>query len=251
MLGAIFADFAFHLESRPIHFCHLLPPAICSTHSNTCIVFCQVRLQFTALYGISLLMKKRDTKEALLDAADHFFQLGQTPSVREIASKAGVAAGMLTHHFQGYARLVAGLTGRLIDLEADELGKLDVPKGRSQLETALAFFRALAGLDLDPKHRRLRKAAGKSSWEWDATDESALAASYMNLLEPLRKQLKLEKGLQSDDILKTLWAIYQQPLRLALIDALLKPSNPKTPENLVAEIEADIRPKFALILKLK
>src|SRR5262249_37481407 len=78
-----------------------------------------------------------------------------------------------------------------------------------------------------------------------------VTSSFMELLEPLRKQLKLDKDEQSDDVLKALWAIYQQPLRLALIKALLPPSTANTTDNLGVAIEADIQPKFSLILKSK
>jgi hypothetical protein len=71
------------------------------------------------------------------------------------------------------------------------------------------------------------------------------------LLEPLRKQLKFDRGEQSEMLLRILWAIYQQPLRLALIKALLPPATANTTDNLIAAIEADIRPKFSLILKSK
>ena len=98
---------------------------------------------------------------------------------------------------------------------------------------------------------RLRRVAGRASWDWNAADESELAQSFMELLEPLRKQLKLDKDKQSDDVLKALWAIYQQPLRLALIKALLPPSTANTIDNLGVAIEADIQPKFSLILKSK
>jgi hypothetical protein len=109
----------------------------------------------------------------------------------------------------------------------------------------------LAKLDLDDVNFRLRRVAGRASWDWNAADESELAQSFMELLEPLRKQLKLDKDKQSDDVLKALWAIYQQPLRLALIKALLPPSTANTTDNLVVAIEADIQPKFSLILKSK
>ena len=71
------------------------------------------------------------------------------------------------------------------------------------------------------------------------------------LLEPLRKQLKFDRGEQSEMLLRILWAIYQKPLRLALIKALLPPATANATDNLIAAIEADIRPKFSLILKSK
>ena len=87
------------------------------------------------------------------------------------------------------------------------------------------------------------------SWKWAPQEENKFAPSVMELLQPLKKQLKFEKGVEPNDVLMTLWAIYLQALRLALNNSLLAASVVKTEENQVSAIVQYIKPKFALILK--
>jgi len=157
---------------------------------------------------------------------------------------------MLTYHFRGgYTGLTAALTERLNLKQAEALQKFEPPKRGSQLDIAVAFFAQVARYDLDKKNLRLRRSAGRSSWDWGADEESKLAESFTMLIDPLRKHLRFENDINPEDTLKALWAIYLEPLRLALIGALLPPAKVKSTENLVAAIVADIAPKFALILR--
>ncbi len=163
---------------------------------------------------------------------------------------------MLTFHFGSYSGLLASLADSLNRRQTEELRKFNGWKASSPLDIVVSFFLELARLDLNPKYRLLRKQAGKVSWNWDAAKEAALSMSYVNLLKPLRKRLDFDKDIcavdftdiRPDDVMQSLWSIYQQPLRLALINALgVAPSL----ENLLEAIEKQIRPKFALILKSK
>lgn len=194
---------------------------------------------------------RTDKAEVILKAAEQLFETNQSVSVRNIAEKAGVADGLLTHHFGSYSGLVATLTDRLNQREAKELTKFQASRGRSQLDTALDFFQALARLDLNRKNCRLRRMSCEMSWKWSLSDESKLAGSVTTLLEPLWKQLKFESDVKSDDLLLTLWAIYLLPLRLALNNTLLPASVVNTEENQVGAIIAYIRPKFGLVLESK
>ena len=186
-------------------------------------------------------------KEEILVAADRLFGTSDSVSVRNIAATANVADGLVIHHFGSYAGLVAALTERLNERETDILNEFEFPKARSQLEKALAFFRALAELDLSPENARLRRMSCKMSWDWGLSDESMLAGGITTLLEPLRKHLKFN-GAECTEALMVLWAIYLLPLRLALNHTLLPPSTVRTQESEVNAIIDYLRPKFALIL---
>lgn len=186
-------------------------------------------------------------KDEILDAADRLFGTSGSVSVRNIAATANVADGLVIHHFGSYAGLVAALTKRLNDRESETLREFEFPKARSQLEKALAFFRALAELDLNLQNSRLRRMSCKMSWDWSLSDESMLAGSVMTLLEPLRKHLKFGDR-ESAEVLMVLWAIYLLPLRLALNRTILPPSMIRTQESEVNAIVDYLRPKFSLVL---
>lgn len=196
-------------------------------------------------------MKKRTKEEDILKVAEQLFETNQSVSVRSIADKAGVADGLLTHHFGSYAGLVAVLTSLLNKRQAEELENFDGPRGRSQLDIAVMYFRELAKLDLNPKNSRLRRMSCGMSWQWKPEDEDKLAPSVMSLLQPLKKLLKFERDVEPDDVLMTLQAIYLQALRLAFNNSLLAASVVKTEENQVAAVVQHIKPKFALILDSK
>src|SRR5258705_8845964 len=100
-------------------------------------------------------MKRRSKEVDILRVAEQLFEANQSVSVRSIADKAGVADGLLTHHFGSYAGLVAVLTGRLNGRQAEELENYAAPRGSSQLDIAVTFFRELAKLDLDTKNKKL------------------------------------------------------------------------------------------------
>ena len=136
-------------------------------------------------------------------------------------SRANVAPGMLTHHFHGYAGLIAALTIRANKRQAGKLAQLGISRSWSQVDIAVAYFKELAKLDLSDEYFRLRRVAGRESWNWSATEEAELAGSFTALLEPLRNQLRFDRDEQSEMLMRILWAIYQRPLRLALIKALL------------------------------
>src|SRR6476620_12581512 len=95
------------------------------------------------------------------------------------------------------------------------LENYDAPRGASQLDIPVTFFRELAKLDLNTKNRRLRRMSCEMSWKWAPQEENKFAPSVMELLQPLKKQLKFETGVEPNDVLMTLWAIYLQALRLA------------------------------------
>ncbi len=190
--------------------------------------------------------REEQKRDVILRVAQGLFESGQSVSVRKIAEKAGVADGLLTHHFGSYAGLVAELTAILNKREAKELKNFQANAGSSPLEIALDFFRRLAEQDLHPKNRRLRRMSCRMSWDWSMSDESKLAGSITELLKPLWNAL-----IKEDDLVMTLWAIYLLPLRLALSNTLLPPSVVDTTENLVDAIIKDIEPKFSLILGQK
>lgn len=194
-------------------------------------------------------MKTGTGKESLLDIAEQLLQTDQSVSAREITKKAKVADGLLIHHFGSYAGLIAILTSRLNKRQGQALESFGGSRGRSQLETAVAFFRELAKLDLNPKNSRLRRMSCEMSWRWKPIDEGQLTDSVPDLLRPLKKHLKFESDAAADEVLMTLWAIYLLPLRLAFNDSILPIDKVKTEDNKLAAIVERIRPKFALILK--
>jgi len=201
--------------------------------------------------------REEQKRDVILRVAQGLFESGQSVSVRKIAEKAGVADGLLTHHFGSYAGLVAELTAILNKREAKELKNFQANAGSSPLEIALDFFRRLAEQDLHPKNRRVRRMSCRMSWDWSMSDESKLAGSITELLKPLWNALipvllpVLQIYVKEDDLVMTLWAIYLLPLRLALSNTLLPPSVVDTTENLVDAIIKDIEPKFSLILGQK
>jgi AcrR family transcriptional regulator len=194
--------------------------------------------------------RSEDTKSRILSVAQQLITTSQSVTARNITQTAGVADGLIVHHFGSYAGLVAELTGRLNRRYAVELGQFATPAKLSRLDVASSFFTELAGLDLNPSNRRLRRMSCRMSWDWNAADEQKLAGSVLAMLQPLALQLKLPPTTTTEDLLMALWAIYLLPLRLALIGALLPASVVNTEENLVNAIIEYVRPKFALVLNL-
>jgi AcrR family transcriptional regulator len=189
-----------------------------------------------------------ETKDHILAVAQQLIATGQSVTSRRITEAAGVADGLIVHHFGSYAGLVAELTQRLNERYESQLERFAPPAGISQLDIALLFFRELAKLDLDPRNKRLRRMSCRMSWEWKPADEQKLAGSISRLLQPLSTRLTMKNTNSPDDALITLWAIYLLPLRLALIHALLPPSVVHSEESLINAIIDDLRPKFALFL---
>jgi AcrR family transcriptional regulator len=189
-----------------------------------------------------------ETKDHILTVAEQLIATSQSVTARKITEAAGVADGLIVHHFGSYAGLVAELTRRLNERYKSQLEQFAPPAGISQLEIALLFFRELAKLDLHPRNKRLRRMSCRMSWDWKPADEQNLAGSIAMLLQPLSKRLVMKNTISPDDALITLWAIYLLPLRLALIDALLSPSVVHSEEKLINAIIDDLRPKFALVL---
>jgi AcrR family transcriptional regulator len=188
------------------------------------------------------------TQDHILTVAEQLIAISQSVTSRRITEAAGVADGLIVHHFGSYAGLVAELTRRLNERYKSQLERFAPPAGISQLEIALLFFRELAKLDLHARNKRLRLMSCRMSWDWKPADEQKLAGSISTLLLPLSKRLTMKNTISPEDVLITLWAIYLLPLRLALIDALLSPSVVHSKENLINAIIDDVRPKFALLL---
>ena len=172
------------------------------------------------------------------------------PSVREIAkivpfnAKGEDHPAAVSRYFH-YAALVSALNK---DLNQDAAKVLrGAAAGETALEAATNFFRALALFDLAPERRLLRRTAGKQSWE-RKHDERTSQSGIKELLATLTAGLSRFNVGTPDRVAQALWELYQEPLRLALIDALLAPSVENSAENAAEEIMNRLKPTFDLIL---
>ena len=184
--------------------------------------------------------------DKILREAERLFSTNQSVSVRNIADKAGVAIGLVTHHFGSYAGLLAALDRRL----NKRLGKglptaTQLRAGGDRQESVVLFLCELARLDLADENRRLRKAAARASWDWGPENESKVQTSYSELFDPLANGLELDAY-----IVKALWAIYQEALRLRFNNIIQPPGGVATSiGGEVEAIQAYIRPQIARLLR--
>jgi AcrR family transcriptional regulator len=181
-------------------------------------------------------LKREDTKQRLIDAAEAWFSEHgyENVSVSEIAARAGVVPSLINTYFLGKAGLLYAVVQRHNMPQWQALA--DAGRGPGTPFARIARVVALAAT-MDTGRIRLFGAMMALSWSWPAETERQSIAEREPFMEMLRELVR--EGIAAgeirpipvEDAVDAIWWCYSMGLRRAVFDIA-------TPEACAARITA-------------
>jgi len=166
-------------------------------------------------------LKREDTKQRLIDAAEAWFSEHgyENVSVSEIAARAGVVPSLINTYFLGKAGLLYAVVQRHNMPQWDALREAGSGDG-----TAFERLSRVISLSaqLDTQRIRLFSALMALSWSWPAETEKQNIAERAGFLEMLRGLVREGiatgemRAIPVEDAVDTIWWCYAMGLRPAV-----------------------------------